>query len=74
LEYLMDVINLATGQCVSYSLSEKQALIAAVQQFDRKNWQTWNYPTPDQVVFIEGQHTIALGDWCVLKTERETAC
>jgi hypothetical protein len=39
---------------IIYSLNEKEALIAAVQQYRHANWNTWEYPKPEQVEFVTG--------------------
>jgi len=59
------IFNLATGEERTYDLSPKSALIAAYNQ-TKGDYNTWNY-NDKNYHFIEGEKTIALGDWCVIK-------
>ena len=58
-----DVLNLATGEVVTYDLPPEQAVWAAYQQREKKNRNWWTYPHP---VLTRGKKTVAAGDWCAL--------
>jgi len=60
---LTTVINLATGEELSFSLPIRPALIAAFEQA-KGNAKTWTYPKPKDVKFHEGKRTLGLGDFC----------
>lgn len=57
-----DVLNLATGEIVTYNLPPEQAVWAAFQHGQKnRNW--WIYPPP---ILTRGKRTVAAGDWCAL--------
>lgn len=66
------VINLATGQEVSYSLPARRAVVAAWYQFEKKDFNTWGYDYENAPV-VDGERTVACGDWCAMKEEDKNA-
>lgn len=49
------VRNLATGDEIDYSCDAKTAVVAAHEQFYKKNWNTWTYDLTQAVVSGSGK-------------------
>jgi len=65
---MIDVMNMATGEIRTYSLSPEDAVIAAYAQ-SRGDWSTWNYGKyRDEVV--TGAACVSLGDWGAFRNGR----
>jgi len=60
---MTDVMNLNSGEILTYSLPVKDALISAFYKYQLKNGNTWTYPKVAN--FVYGKRTIALGDFAV---------
>lgn len=60
------VFNMSTGIEVFYLLPPVEALYCAVQQFERKNGNTFSYNF-DKFKPANGNHSWGAGDWAVLK-------
>ncbi len=62
----VEVVNLRDGRKAWYDLDPKEAVVTAYRQFDHHDYNWWDaplYPTP----VVEGQDTVACGDWCAKK-------
>jgi len=72
------VHNLRTGQTAEYSVGPQAAVMAAHAQFDRHDWNTWEYEQhyANQVgvtaSHAPGQRTWICGDWAT--HEKVTPC
>jgi hypothetical protein len=58
------VINLSTGDEMVYCLPAKEAVKNAFWQFERKNYNTWEYP---ELQVVEGKYSYSCGDYAALK-------
>lgn len=61
------VFNLTTGEERIYSLPPRESVISAYEN-ERGNNNTWEYKN-SRAPIVEGQKTIAAGNWCALKEE-----
>jgi hypothetical protein len=59
------VTNLATGKEQVFSLPPRQAVVNAWYQ-SKNNWNTWQY-NYEAAPVIEGDKTVACGDFCAFK-------
>lgn len=58
------VYNLDDNVEINYSLRPHEALRSAYEQFDRKNWNTWEYKTLREYPFkLVNNRTLILGKW-----------
>jgi hypothetical protein len=62
------VFNLATGKERTYSCAPFTALVCCYAQFERKDWNTWDYAKYFMMVDYT-RHTYLLGDWSVLHVQ-----
>jgi hypothetical protein len=60
------VHNLMTRDLYFYTCSPREAVIAAYAQ-SLGDWNTWNYEEKYGHMPIEGNYSIAVGDFCTLK-------
>lgn len=61
------VYNLYTGESAYYSLRPHDAVLAAHMQFDKKNHNSWSYPSHGDVVKVsQSGKTVLAGNWCAL--------
>jgi hypothetical protein len=58
------VYNLATNQVAAFPLPPAQAVVAAYEQFTKRNFNTWQYaPASTHPEFTRGKVSVACGDW-----------
>ena len=61
------VINLSTGMEAFYSLSPMEAVNAAYEQFERKNWNFWTYPkAAEHAKVTKSGKCCYRGDWSAI--------
>lgn len=66
-EMTTKVLNLATGEEILYSIPPERAVVAAYEQFARKNWNTWGYPEPgDHPQYVRTPKCHTCGDFTAL--------
>jgi hypothetical protein len=68
---LTDVLQLGTDNRFSYSLAPAEAVIAAYEQHDRGNYNTWTYLPPDkhpQLRYGKSGYTVHCGDFSAMTT------
>jgi hypothetical protein len=77
------VVNLATGEERLYTLSPREAVIAAYAQGTKGDWNSFDYKrkygkfvSPFTGALIttkvyEGRVSVAVGDWCALKEKEK---
>jgi len=65
---MTEVLNLETGNTYTYLLSPEEALVAAFEQFERGNFNTWDYRSLDDYAGVSRRpHSIRLGNMAVYK-------
>ena len=64
-----DVMNLATGEVMSYILPPRMAVVCAHAQ-SKADYSTWQYDERYDADIEEGELTLTLGDWSVFKDGR----
>lgn len=64
-----DVMNLATGEVMSYILPPRKAVVCAYAQ-SKADYSTWQYDERYDADIEEGELTLTLGDWSVFKDGR----
>lgn len=64
------VMNLATTAKQTYTCTPREAVIAAYAQA-HNDWNTWNYAKRYGHLIVEGEHTVACGDFSAFKDGRE---
>jgi hypothetical protein len=63
MDKMTKVVNLATGQELTYTLPPDRAVVAAYEQ-SLKHWNTWQYPAPEEhPEFKEGKDHVSCGDF-----------
>lgn len=60
-----EVLNLATGEVIVYTLPPEGAVKVAFLQFTMKDFNTWNYDKRD-VPLVHGKRTVICGDFGAL--------
>lgn len=62
------VFNLLTGDEKTYTLSSREAVMAAYAQ-EHKDFNTWDYEERYGHLTLEGNSSISCGDWTALKED-----
>jgi hypothetical protein len=64
---LTKVIRLGTDEEYWYSLPPDRAVVAAYEQYDRRNFEWWKYPKPeDHPAYRLNKRTHSCGDFTAL--------
>jgi len=64
---MVSVYNLSTGENVGeYTCTPREAVISAYAQFEKKDFNTWDYENQYGSLVTEGELTIACGDYCTM--------
>ncbi len=61
-------MDLRTGETRSYYLSAREAVKAAYLQFEKQNYNTWEYDSIE-VPIVYGKHTVACGDYTAIRDD-----
>ncbi len=67
---ITDVMNLSTGEILTYSCCPKQAVIAAYRYYTKHDANLVDPPLYYELPIFEGKLTIACGDWGTFKDGR----
>lgn len=68
---MTEVFDLRRGEVVAtYALPPREAVVAAYQQFEQKNYNTWEYASLPHPSLDEGKFVVACGDFSALKNPR----
>lgn len=61
------VIKLGDDMELSYSIPPEMAVVAAYEQYEKRNWNTWTYPAPvDHPEFRTGMISLSCGGYSAL--------
>ena len=63
---MTDVLNLNTGETITFSCAPKEAVIAAYAQ-SLGDWNTWTYADKYGDAVVSGKRTVACGDFAAIK-------
>lgn len=64
---ITQVMNLRTGSVYSYTLPPKKAVVAAFEQYEKKNFNIWNYDFVTHSELVETDDGFKCGNFFARK-------